>query len=636
MAAIVPVHPQSVIADETNAADVSSDHIYAGAPAVQPGSTVPPVSYENLVLLIKNSRRAFRSKVMGLPEKPSGYHPPELAGMRGIVHLTLRSRGAVLAESESSEMDIVDAAIAAGALLGQAALEKGHNFDQYGDRLGLEFEWLGPREYLKCKYFKGRGQWAEQLLHAFEPAAEGIGVEFRGRRGWTRPGEIVSLNYSPDLALKAAESAVKLKHAQKLRFIKDIKYFRFWAYHLWQPSARELPVLLLRGEALVKPEAVSPTGLDAAIQRMGSYLHYRQNSNGAFSHEYLPSADRYSDGNSARVQLRALNGLATYAAWSGNTETNSAVIKGIDNFSKYLEPLVLLLPNEQGQPVEKSAGLALMPPGHQGHLEISARLLSAMTVVSGLEKEGEHGGGRFNARSRGLIDGLIASQGQDGRLAMDFEQAQQTSDVSRPRGDAETASALLALARAYQSPSVGDRRVIAAALRRGLSYAGRKRDNLDPVGAAIMARAFALHYAQTNDARLSDLVFNINDRLVRLQLDKAVCPYPELYGAINVRRPGLIGADTAIYLSALADGLTLAARVGDQERIERYRHATSAAARFLLQLEVSKKGCYYVRSPRDVLGGVRTAPWNGRIRVDHCANAVIALTLARQALYGAS
>ena len=149
-----------------------------------------------------------------------------------------------------------------------------------------------------------------------------------------------------------------------------------------------------------------------------------------------------------------------------------------------------------------------------------------------------------------------------------------------------------------------------------------------------MARAFSLHYVQTNDARLSDLVFEVADFLVNRQLHAGVCPYPELYGAINVRKPGLIGADTAHYLSALADALMLAKRVGDPQRTERYRRATSAAARFILQLEVSKVGCYYIRSPRDATGGVRRAPWDGRIRVDHCAAAVTSLSRARRALYG--
>jgi len=146
-------------------------------------------------------------------------------------------------------------------------------------------------------------------------------------------------------------------------------------------------------------------------------------------------------------------------------------------------------------------------------------------------------------------------------------------------------------------------------------------------------RAFALHYDSTNDARLSDVVFQILDRLAALQIPDGAGVYPELCGAINAREPGLVGADTAIYLAALADGLTLARRIGDEPRAERYRRATLAAARFVMQLEVREMGCYHVGSPRDVLGGIRTTPWNGRIRADYCADSVISLMQTRKALF---
>ena len=92
--------------------------------------------------------------------------------------------------------------------------------------------------------------------------------------------------------------------------------------------------------------------------------------------------------------------------------------------------------------------------------------------------------------------------------------------------------------------------------------------------------------------------------------------------------------DTALYLAALADGVKLAERVGDRPRAARYREAVKAAARFVLQLEMREEGCYYVRSPRDALGGVRAALWDHRLRADYCADALIGLMKARAALYG--
>ncbi len=639
----------------------------AAPPASRSDDFKPPIAREDLVLLLKNARRAFRATVMGLPERSAGYHPPELADMKGIIHLTLRSHGIALAEAESAEMDVVDASVAAGTLLGRAALDRkadrgfGARLDSGGDDLGLEFEWLGDRETLTMAYYGEGGVWSDALLHAFEPAVEGIGVEFRGKRGWTRPAEIISLNYSPDLALAAAERKVGLRHVSKVRVPKDIRYFRFWTVHLWQRAARASPVELIRGSTRVSPlggedAASARDRLDAAIDRMGRYLHYRQNSGGGFSHEFAPGADRYNSGNSARVQLRALDGLAAYAAWCGRADVVVDARRGIDVFRPYLEPMSVRSVDEAGKTIQKSAGQVLVLPGHGGQLEITARLLSAMLTLNDVslrsmaaEKDNAK---KDDSKSRDeLIAALLAAQTDKGMFAMAFDQDEAGGKTSEGPGsrDIESSLALMTLARVFarrQSPAsapiddgsnpigIDSARVDRSILLCLSHYRLENRPELAPVSASFLARGFAHHYARTNDARLSDFVFDVADRLALLQLNEDNCRYSELFGAINVREPGLIGADTANYLAVLADALVLAGRVGDTQRVKRYRAATLSAVRFVLQLEVREIGCYFIRSPRDVLGGVRMAPWNSRIRVDHCANAVVALIHARQALYG--
>lgn len=639
------------------------------APVSQPTNAVPALAEEDLALLVHYARRAFQDKVTGRPHRAARYHPLGLAGRKGIVHLTLRSHGTALADAESPEMDIVDAAAAAGTLLGRKALADKVNLAEARlPQLGIEFEWLGTREYLEMDYFGAGGEWNDELLHAFEPAAEGIGVEFRRRRAWTRPSRVVARTYSPDFALIEAEREVGLSHSLKLLHGKEVRYFRFWAVHLWQPTAKQQPVRLLRGDTLVPPLDTNAEGalnarhrLDAAIYRMGHYLHYRQNANGAFSHEYNPSTNRYESGNAAAVQLRALVGLASWATWNAAhpgdpklADDSSVIVKkgdpaadavhGIDSFTQYLQPIMLPTPGAKpGQlPKLQPAGLALTIPGHRSHLEISARLLSAMLSVGASDvPQG------YAKQCKGLVAAILASQAPDGRLLMDLrpEDAAEISSSGPTGQDAATGWALLALAEAAAarndaaSSTQREEKDIEKAMLRALSHyrktlaAETKNSKLSPIAAAAMARAFALHYENTNDARLSDMVFQILDRLAALQIPEGTGVYPELCGAINARRPGLLGADTAIHLAALADGLVLAERIGDRPHVEQYRRATLAAARFVMQLEVRKMGCYHIRSPRDVLGGIRTAPWDDRIRADRCADALIALIRARAALF---
>jgi hypothetical protein len=629
-------------------------------PTSQSADEMPEVAFEDLAFLVKAARRAFEVKLEELPEHGKAYRPPSLEGMKGIVHVTLRQHGAALAEGESGEMDILDAAVAAGTLLGEAAVDKKVKLRQGSEDLGLEFEWLGPREFLRCG-FGDNGRWSEELLYSFEPAVEGIGVEFRDKRGWTRPSQIVSLNYTPDLTLQAAESAVGLTHADKLRSANEIRYFRFRSYHLWQPSGDTLPIVLVRGAVVVSAESVNAKTLGAAITRLADYLHYRQNRDGWFSHEYLPSADRYGEGNSAAVQMEALYGFAAYAGWSGRPEFLADIKKVIGRCSAYLRPLsVVAGVTDKGQAQVALAGFVLAFPGHEDYLEITAKLLlaslelrkhwdAAQPVQDWASTQPTSAPASAPATTRpadltmevcmdGVAQGLAASQDEDGRLEMVFGQQPE----KKGRENVEAGGwALLGLAKAedwYDSAgekAAGVSARIDRVMQQAMSHYTRLcEEPMEPQAAAVLARALASGYVRTKDMRASDAAFRILDELAKLQVNEKNCPWPEMYGAINAREVGAIGIDTADYLAAMADGVMLAERIGDKVRAARYRGAIQGAVRFIMQLEIREEGCYYVRSRRDALGGVRASLWDNRIRVDHCAEALIGLMRARDILYG--
>jgi hypothetical protein len=610
------------------------------APASQPEAWRPQ-EYEDIVLLVRAARRSFRDVVSGRPETPARYRPRSLAGRSAILHLTLRSHGAALAEVETKEMDLVDGSLAAGSLLAREVAARKVRLEEHGGKAGLEFEWLGPAETIAAGYAEG-GVWSDALLHAFEPAAEGIGVTFRGRAGRTRPGEVLCHNYTPDLALQAAESAIGLKTEEKTTAPGEIGYFRFPALHVWQADEAALPVVLVRGAALVREESVTAAALDAAIDRMGRYLCYRQNRDGWFSEEFLPSADRYSDSNSAAIQMAALEGLAAYAAWSNRAEVREAAFRGIRRNLPFVRPMMIPLaaaatqPDGARQPPTTQAGRILAFPGHEAYLEVTARYLIAVVLA-------QPAGGEFAALRSSLAESLRASQDDDGRLEVAFHARRE----GEPENVAAAAQALRALAgdclAATREPpgrtSPGSSRdcdgwlpSLSAAQR---YYAGWYGRSPDPEGAAGLAHAFTLAYSISNDARLSDFVFRVLDRFVSLQVTPANCPWPELSGAVNTRELGVVGADTAIYLTALAEGLELARRIGDRGRAERYEEAVRRGARFILQLEVREEACFYMRTPRDARGGVRRSPWQNGIRADLCAEALMSLARARRALFGA-
>lgn len=600
----------------------------ATPPRDSPATTTTPapyvdpwqgIGYEDMALLMKTARRSLEAKLTADSEVAPGYVPPALRDKNGIVCLRLRSGGLLVCEAASGRKPIVEAANAAGVALAQAIVKNNVKCIDGGRNFGLELEWLGPAEVLVSRLAEG-GHWSEELLHSFEPAAEGIEIEFHGKQAWTCPSEIVTRNYSPDLALAAAESKVGLQFIHKVRMQREITYSRFPSLHLWQPSTDQLPVRLHRGEKLVDQAAVSARGLDEAIARMRKYLRYLQMADGGFAEEYSPSADRFDHGPTPRLQMHALSSLVALHQWTGQAADLERLKRCLDRAVTAAKPIQRAEKDDKGQVKIEEAGLAIQFPGETNCLEPTARLLLAMLSADP--------DARNSTIAQGLAKAIRASQGEDGRLELKLDYGA----TAQPESVAAGAWGMRALI-AWDG-SVRDDAIPAMLERTRVHYQSWYESQAAPQDAAALARALMQLYARSNDARCSDLAFSILDRFAALQVTPAACPMPELWGAINAGQLGVVGSDSAAYVSALAEGLDLARRIGDRQRVERYESAVRLGARFILQLEFSKAGCFYVRTPRDALGGVRRSPWDNRIRVDRCGDALEALIRTRAALFG--
>ena len=234
----------------------------------------------------------------------------------------------------------------------------------------------------------------------------------------------------------------------------------------------------------------------------------------------------------------------------------------------------------------------------------------------------------FERECAGLLRAVLAAQAQDGHFEMGFVKR----DEKAPEDVRGAAWAMLAIG----ANGVSDGKTLTV-LTKGQSYYQdwytRKGLVSFQPGIALLVRAFAQTYVTTNDARVSDVCFQVLDRWAAFQLDRRSCPRPELWGAINAAQPGVVGVDTACYVAALADGFDLARRIGDQTRAENYHNAIRKAVRFIVQLQFTHDGCFYARFPQDVLGAIRAAPWDHRIRIDYCSDALIALIRAHDVLY---
>ena len=185
------------------------------------------------------------------------------------------------------------------------------------------------------------------------------------------------------------------------------------------------------------------------------------------------------------------------------------------------------------------------------------------------------------------------------------------------------AVALLALAVAYQWLQDD---AIADAIRKALPYyRAYFRQHPAPPFIPWQTQAFSLMARLTGRDDYAEFVYEMTDRLAARQLTPRNCRWPILHGGIASYLPGRTGVMTAVYLEGFAAALELARHRADTDRARQYEKLVRAAARFVMQLQVREGECFYMPAPAEAVGGVRTAPANHMLRIDHVQHALAAL-----------
>jgi hypothetical protein len=326
-----------------------------------------------------------------------------------------------------------------------------------------------------------------------------------------------------------------------------------------------------------------------------------------FSYQYEPALDRYSDANNLVRQVGAVAAMATHATYSGRGGSLAAADLGI---RFHLQGLTQL-------PGAPGAAFIATADG-ENKLGVTALLALAMS-------EHPHPKQYAETRER-LARGMLALQRPSGMFVTAFPPAVEVAAQEYFPGEA-----LLAMAGAYRHDRSA---AVVDAFDRAISfYRDYFNDRPSPALVPWQVQAYARIAESTQRRDYVDYVFALTDWLADKQLAPANCDWPELHGGVAAYEPGRAGVSTASYLEGFADALRLARAVGDTERERRYRRVVRSAARFVMQLQVRPEEAYFMRSPRDAVGAVRSTPTLNLLRIDHCQHALVALIKTRQALY---
>ena len=567
---------------------------------VPPEPLVPQIADAQRSYLSRLARRAVADFVGSKKIYESSYVPAALIGMPFEAVVRIRQDGYLLAEGAGGPLPVHEA-VRDAAL---AASERGlgnHTLDDVPiDGLLIEIELVGPPQAIPSNY-----DWTEpRAVDSFvEPGVHGVVIQGPGVNARFCPTEI----FTSDLTVADALKTLAERTLSDPSKIAKTKLMRFRSTHWYEPRRGAAIVSLHRGLTIVDQEDVGARGLDDAIARLAEYLAYRQKPSGLFAYSYLPAEDRYSRDDNMVRQVGAVAAAAIHAKWSGKSASQGAADLAIRYHLK----------GKTDIPGVKDASFIATADG-QNKLGVTALLAIALAEHPHPEKYAD-------VRSR-LINGMRWLQRPSGMFITSFPPA--------PRMDAQNyfpGEALLAMAMHYRLHPSAD---ILEAFDLAMDfYRQYFRNTRTPAFVPWQVQAYALmaRFAKRQD--YVQYVFELTDWLAEKQLTPSNCAWPEMWGGIAAHQTGRAGVATAAYLEGFADALALARKTGDHERSHRYEKVVRGAARFVMQLQVRPEEAYFVRSPRDAIGGVRTTPALNLLRIDHVQHALVALIKTRKVLY---
>lgn len=564
-----------------------------------------PSAFANLTenhreFLARLVRRTVRDAVWNRTPYEPQYVPDGLQGVTAEAVVRLRQHGYLLGAGAGGPLPLAQAARDAALAAAAGLIHDRETAAALVDELLVEIEIVGPTEPIPVV-----GDWRKPgVVDGFvEPGVHGLALQGANSVRRVCPSEMFTADLTLADALKLLAQGVKADPSQA----GTMPLMRFRTVHWYEPAARASTVLLQRGMTLVPPEAVSREGLDGVIARLAEYIAYRQLPSGLFTYQFEPGLDQYSDEDNLVRQVGTVVAVSVHARLT----KKSASLSAADIAIRYHLQGLMDVPS-----IEGASFIATLDKRNK--LGVTALLCVAMAHHPNAEQ--------YDSVRQRLMKGILSLQRPSGMFVTAFPPAEEISGQDYYPGEA-----LLALALDY------DRRPSALVLDgfdRAISfYRDYFLDSRSPAFVPWQVQAFALIALHSKRQDYVDYVFELTDWLAVKQLTPMKCEWPELRGGVAAKASGRAGVATASYLEGFTDALTLAKSVGDVGRARRYETVVREAARFVMQLQVRPEEAYFIRSPQDAVGAIRTAPAVNKLRIDHCQHALLGLMKTKRALY---
>lgn len=336
-----------------------------------------------------------------------------------------------------------------------------------------------------------------------------------------------------------------------------------------------------------------------SISSAANHLIGWQRTDGSYCYSYDPIADQFSQSKFNMVRMAGAAYAISRVSCCPELSEQACLVRSSRLAIEYL------LTATRPMPSPHSGLYVLDTQGGKGKLGASALLLLA------LEQPIHHN--KYETERRGLIDGILSMQCEDGHFAGFALDRDLAGGENYYPGEA-----LLALS--LNAARTQDARVIQSIERAFPYYRSQFQRKPDRGFVLWQVDAWRRFHSLKPRSEYSDFVFSMVDWLVRFQNSDSNLQPRDCMGGYPIGASPTIS--TATYTEAVICGYNLATELKDEHRASLYKRSAVLGLEFLQRLQVKDCEAFWLANPSRVVGGLTQSLTSFQMRNDFDQHAI--------------
>lgn len=359
-----------------------------------------------------------------------------------------------------------------------------------------------------------------------------------------------------------------------------------------------------RGVPLVRHADVDRGSLERSLRLASRYLANHATPKGRLTYEYLPtSGERIHSNKAVSVVRRTATTwlMADLALYLNDERLRRAAKRALG---------YILASHYQ---VDEETGFGYLLVKDNANVGSSGFALAALVALDDPEIH--------PTATQELAEFLLAMEDREGGFLSPTYLPERSHDPTDSKHHYYPGEAMTALMRLHEA--TGEDRYRDPVARVFPFYRSFFRASETPVNmAAWMSKPYAALFRAGEDREHADFVFEVNDLMVSKQYGLDELYIDRIGGFSKIGR----SCSSGVFLESIAEGLSVAKLVDDEQRIERYTHSLLLGMRFMLQSQYSPRAVAHHPHEAQTLGGFRTDFFDPSVRIDnvqHCCYAIL-------------